>query len=99
MVTIKEFREKWAKRKGFDDWSDVLNTVAASTILLTNIIDEVATKYAILVGKESLKNANLSFEKHYYFENYDHQFTKDKIKELITQDSNIPVSLGKIKKA
>lgn len=90
MVTIKEFREIWAKRKSYDSWQDVLDTVRGNDIMLTNIIDDISIKYSVDVSKESLKNANYAFEKYYYLDNADQQFDKNKIKELITQVSNIP---------
>lgn len=87
---IQEFREKWAKRKSYDNWQDVLDTVRGNDKMLTNIIDDVSKKYAIEVSKQSLKNANYAFEKYYYLDNADMPFEKNKIKELITQVSNIP---------
>lgn len=47
-------------------------------------------EYAYEVAKESLKNSNFRFEKHYYLDNVDMPFEKHKIRELITDEENIP---------
>ena len=47
-------------------------------------------EYALEVAKESLKNSNFRFEKHYYLDNVDMPFEKHKIRELMTDEENIP---------
>lgn len=57
-MNIKEFREKWVKRKQYDSWQDVLDTVRGNDVMLTNIINEVSTSYARTIAKKSLENAS-----------------------------------------
>ena len=63
---------------------DIINNLSAD-----EIVEEVKL-YALEACKEALKNSNFRFEKHYYLDNFDMPFEKNKIRELITDEENIP---------
>ncbi|AIM37358.1 hypothetical protein KO02_12135 [Sphingobacterium sp. ML3W] len=91
MKTIEQYRESWAKRKGYNDWNDVISTCSTSTRLLTNIIDELSKGYAKAVAKKALINAG--HPKDEFGNSLDLIYENDDFhipQTLVMNESNIP---------
>ena len=84
-MKTKPFKEAYIKK--------MLGYVTAEQMSFSRMVEllnEEAKSYALEACKESLKNSNFRFEKHYYLDNVDMPFEKHKIRELITDEENIP---------
>lgn len=105
MKTIKEIREAYAIRKGYDNWNDVLKTCSGSDILLTNIINEVSRQVAVEALREASINAEMMYKHPMSFDNdyikeykvYEHMqgggvnYSVLINKKSITNSKNIPL--------